>query len=373
MNTGNSAITLAKTYFVRYPLWSIATLLILMFASYWLFIASDRYVSEAHVVIQRTDLPSGQDIGLSGVISGVLGSGSSNDQLILKDYLQSADMLRLLDAKLKLRAHYSNRQHDMLSRLWRQEFEWFYQYYLERVVIYHDPETGILNIHAEAYDADTARQIVATLVEEGERFMNYQAQSLAKDQVQFLEQQLVTMKENLLKSRSILLAYQNKHGTISPMTNVETLTATLAQLEVKRIELDAQLTAMRAYLVANHPSISQMEQEKSAIEKQMAIEKSKLVSPAGNTMNARVEEYQRLQFEAGFMQEVYKTALAAVERGRIEAARTLKKMLVLQTPTVPEYPERPRRFYNTVVSIIMLLLLAGMLNLIMAIIQEHKD
>ena len=105
MNTGNSAITLVKTRFLKHPLWSVATLLILIFASYWLFIASDRYVSEAHVVIQRTDLPSGQDIGLSGVISGVLGSGSSNDQLILKDYLQSADMLRLLDAKLKISEH----------------------------------------------------------------------------------------------------------------------------------------------------------------------------------------------------------------------------------------------------------------------------
>lgn len=352
--------------------WTIVGFAICLLSGYWLLMASDRYVSEAHVVIQKTDLPSG-DVGLSGFISGMLGSGSSNDQLMLKDYLQSVDMLALLDARLKLREHYQDKQHDWVSRLWRTEMEWFHRYFLEQVTIYYDTENGVLQIRAEAYTPEMAKAITTMLVQEGEHFMNQQAQNLAKDQVQFLEQQLVTIKENLLKSRRDVLAYQNKNGTISPMTNVETLSGTLAQLEVKRIELDAELSAMRSYLVANHPSITQLEQQKAAIEKQMAIERDKLVSPGGHTMNAKVEEYQRLQFEAGFMQEVYKTALASVERGRIEAARTIKKMLVLQAPTTPEYPDSPRRFYNTLVSIIMVLLLAGIFTLIAAIIEEHKD
>lgn len=352
--------------------WTIIGVAICLLSGYWLLVASDRYISEAHVVIQKTDLPSG-DAGLSGFISGVLGGGSSNDQLILKDYLQSVDMLRLLDARLKLREHYQDKQHDLVSRLWRDEIEWFHRYFLKQVTIYYDTEGGILQIRTEAYSPEMAKAITTMLVQEGEHFMNLQAQNLAKDQVQFLEQQLVTIKDNLLKSRQNLLAYQNKNGTISPMVNVETLSTTVAQLEVKRIEIDAQLTAMRSYLVANHPMITQLEQQKAAIEKQMSIEREKLVSPGGHTMNAKVEEYQRLEFEAGFMQEVYKTALASVERGRIEAARTIKKMLVLQSPTTPEYPDSPRRFYNTIVSIVMVILLAGIFSLIVAIIEEHKD
>jgi capsular polysaccharide transport system permease protein len=61
-------------------------------AVYWLAIASDRYVSEAHVIIQRTDLPGGQQVDFSSLLGGA-GGGSRTDQLLLRDYLLSVDML----------------------------------------------------------------------------------------------------------------------------------------------------------------------------------------------------------------------------------------------------------------------------------------
>jgi capsular polysaccharide transport system permease protein len=70
---------------------------------------------------------------------------------------------------------------------------------------------------------------------------------------------------------------------------------------------------------------------------------------------------------------VYKTALSALERGRVEAARTIKKVAVLQTPTLPEYAEQPRRIYNAAAFALVAFLLAGIAHLIAAIIREHKD
>jgi len=76
-------------------------------AFYWLVIASDRYVSEAHIVIERTDMPSGgATMNLSNILSGQL-NGSRGDQLLMRDHLLSVDMLRKLDTALNLRAHYS--------------------------------------------------------------------------------------------------------------------------------------------------------------------------------------------------------------------------------------------------------------------------
>ena len=86
-----------------------------------------------------------------------------------------------------------------------------------------------------------------------------------------------------------------------------------------------------------------------------------------------LEEIQRLELEAGFAQELYKSALAALEQGRIEAVRTLKKVSVLQAPTLPEYPLQPRRVYNTVVTALLAVLLAGVLNLIIIIVRDHRD
>src|SRR5690606_17246753 len=79
---------------------------------YWLAIASDRYVSESHVIIQRTDLAGGQSLDLSTLLTGT-GTGSRADQLLLREHLLSIDMLKKLDAALNLRAHYSDNSHDL--------------------------------------------------------------------------------------------------------------------------------------------------------------------------------------------------------------------------------------------------------------------
>lgn len=340
---------------------------------YWVFFASDRYVSSAHLVVQKTDLPSGQGMDVSGMLAGVLGSNSSPDQHFLQDYLLSKDVLLKLDEKLKLREHYSDSHRDMFSRLWRTEIEWFHRYYLQHTEVYLDQSTGILNLSAQAYDAKTAYFIVENLVQEGELFMNGLAHSLAQDQVDFLEKEVKDIKTKALLARQNVIAYQNSHGLISPQANAESLITTLAMLESRRIELDTQRNALRSYLVPNHPSIVQLDQQIAAIQKQSELEKAKLAAPTGKALNSKIEEFQRLQFDALFEEEVYKTALSALERGRIEASRTIKKVVVIQRPTLPEYPEEPRRYYNFLVYSLFVFVFVGIVHLLVSIVQEHKD
>ncbi len=77
--------------------------------------------------------------------------------------------------------------------------------------------------------------------------------------------------------------------------------------------------------------------------------------------------------ESVFAQDLYKTGLVALEKGRLEAIRTIKKVSVLQTPSRPELALEPRRFYNTLVFILVALLLAGITHLLAAIVRDHKD
>ncbi len=90
-------------------------------------------------------------------------------------------------------------------------------------------------------------------------------------------------------------------------------------------------------------------------------------------MNRTVEEFQRLQMNAAFAQDVYKTSLVALEKGRVEATRTLKKVSVLLSPDEPQLSLEPRRLYNTIVFMLAILLIAGILHLLAAIIRDHKD
>ena len=342
-------------------------------AVYWVFIASDRYVSEAHVIIQRTDFAGGPNLDFSSLLGGA--NGGRADQLLLRSHLLSVDMLKKLDAALHLRAHYADPQRDPLSRMWDKDapIEQFHKHYLERVSVELDEYAGVLMVKAEGFDPQTAHAIATELVQEGERFMNQMAHTLAQTQVAFLVTQVTDMNARAMQARQAVLGFQNKNGLVSPQATAENISGIVAKLEAQRTELETQRSALQSYLVPSHPSIVQIDQQIAAVGKQLAQEQARLTSPRGKTLNLAVEEFQRLEMQAAFTQDVYKTALVALEKGRIEATRTIKKVSVLQAPTVPEYPLQPRRLYNTLVFALVAMLLAGVAHLLAAIVRDHTD
>jgi capsular polysaccharide transport system permease protein len=343
-------------------------------ALYWILIASDRYVSEAHIVIQHTDLTGGQSADVASLLGGI-GGVNRADQLLLRDHLLSVDMLRKLDAKLNLRSHYSDWSHDFLSRMWFENasIEKFHDYYLSRVSVELDDYSGILVIKVQAYDPEIAHGITAMLVAEGEQFMNTISHDLAQEQVDFLEKQVAKMGERTIESRRGVLRFQNENGLLSPQGTAENIAGIVNDLESKLAELRTRRAAMLGYLMPNSPDLKEIAFQIAAVEKQINKERIRLTGPNGNALNRKVEEFHRLQLNAEFAQDIYKTTLMALEKGRVEATRTLKKVSVLQTPSKPQYPLEPRRIYNSIVSMLVALFVAGIIHLLAAIIRDHKD
>jgi capsular polysaccharide transport system permease protein len=345
---------------------------ILAAAIYWGVIASDRYVSEANVIVDRTDLGGVQTMDFAGIFSGTRGT---DDLFFLRDHLLSVDMLEKLDAKLNLRSHYSDSKRDILSRMWFEDasIEFFHRHYLARVSIEVDSHAGVLRISCHAYSPEMAHSIVKLLVKEGEKFMNEMWHRIAREQVAFLEEQVAEINRRLMKARQALVDFQNANGIASPQRALETIGAIISRMEGQISELKGKREAMLGYLSPKAPDVTDINIQIAALEKQVALEKAQLASPAGQALNRTLEEYQRLEMEAGFVQTVYNTALGALEKGRIETTRTLKKVSTLQSPTIPHYPMEPRRIYNIFLFALSMVVLSGIIHLIAAIIREHKD
>ena len=356
----------------KHPLLVVSVLVIALAIVYWGLLASDRFVSETHVVVDRTDLQPSAGMDFASLVTG---GRSNHDMLLLRDHLRSIDILQKLESRLKLRAHYSDKQRDLLSRMWFRDAsqEFFHQHYLSRTSIEVDELAGILRIRAQAYDAITAQAIANTLISEGEAFMNEMAHRLAREQVSFLEQQVSKSGDQALQARRSLIEYQNKTGLISPQAKAESLVAIAGRMEAQISELKARRAAMLGYLSPQAPDVAQLNLQIAALERQLVEDQGRLASPKGGILNKQVEEYQRLEFGATFAQDVYRTSLVALERGRVEAGRTLKKVSVVQSPTLAEYPLEPRRVYNIVVFALTVLALAGIAHLLAAIVRDHQD
>ncbi|KAF7956282.1 hypothetical protein AWV80_38410 [Cupriavidus sp. UYMU48A] len=241
------------------------------------------------------------------------------------------------------------------------------------MTVTYDDYSQILIVRAQAYSPDKAHAIADAMVRHGEQYMNQLDNQLAREQVEFVDAQIVGMRNRMQEARRDVLQYQNKHGLVSPKLTVESVSAVVAQLEQTRADLLARKQAMAGYLTANAPDMVQIVTEIDAVARQIGEQNARLASASNGGLNVLAEQQEQLESKAAMAESVYKAALAALERQRIEAVRKMKSVQILQNATLPDYPMEPRRIYNVTLSAIVVGLVTLILCLLIAIVRDHRD
>lgn len=359
-----------KQFIKSQPHWAAALFAILLVSLYWFLWAEDRYLSRATVVLESPQIAQ-PDISFSSILTGASGD---KDLLLLREYLLSVDMLKEVEEELDFRGHYSENG-DFFARLGDAEapIEDLHQYYLRRVTVEMDEYAGVLNVEVQAYTPEFAHQMVQLLLEAGEAHMNDMGQRLAFEQVEFLEEQLRRLEDRLDEARADLLAFQNKEGLVSPTSTVESINQVVATLEGELARIQAQRKALSSYQSVQSADMRRVQSEIDALREQIEKQRDRLAQATGESLNRISSQYETLELKAQFAQETYSSALAALENTRLEAARKLKQVSVLQSPLFPEYATKPDRLYNATVFAIVTLFLALIASMMILIIRDHRD
>lgn len=352
--------------------WITALALTVIVGLYWHFWATDRYVSSATVVLESPQIAP-PELSFSSLLGGGAG-GNTQDLLMLREYLRSVDMLREVTDALPFRAHYSQNG-DVFSRLGEADapIETLHDYYLKRVSVEMDDYAGVLNISVQAFEPAFARRLAELLLEAGERHMNDMGQRLAEEQVRFLEDQVERVRGRLSEARDALLAFQNEEGLVSPTKTVESLNRVVGTLEGELARLEAREKAIASYQSDQSAEMIRVRSEIQALREQVQVERDRLARAAGNSLNEVSAQYRTLELRAEFAQQTYSSALAALENTRIEAARKLKQVSVLQSPILPEYSTKPERGRNTLIVALLALIGAVIAHMLILIIRDHRD
>lgn len=358
-------------FFRKSPQWAIALIAIVLVSFYWFVWAQERYVSRATVVLESPQVAT-PEFSLSSLMGG--GAGNTADLLLLREHLLSVDMLRLLDEQLGFRQHYSEHG-DFFAKLRNPDvpIEELHKYYLRRVDIELDEYAGVLNIQVQGYTPEFAHELASLLLDAGESHMNAMGHRLADEQVHFLERQMVNLEERFRETRSQLLEFQNEYGLVSPTATVESINQVVATLEGDLARFQAQRNALSSFQSTQSAELRQVERNITALRDQIEEQRDRLAQATGNSLNRVSSEYQTLELQAQFAQETYSNALAVLENTRLEAARQLKQVSVLQSPLMPEYPTEPNRLYNSSVFAIITIFLAFILSMIIMIVKDHRD
>lgn len=340
---------------------------------YYTFVAADRYVSNVSLSVKSTD--GGSPISLSGIESLVgVASSSTEDIKLLQEYIKSFDMLQKLDEKINLRSLYEKQKIDLFFRIYSSTSkESYLKYYRDRIHILFDDTTGLLNVAVEGFSPEDARNISAAILEECERFINEISHNIAREQLRFAQGELESAKQKYKDAKNELLAFQNEYGVFDPQSLAKTKAGFITEIELQISKKETELNTMRSYLNDNAPEIAALKAELRAHKEQLEKEKRKVASNASqDKLNDVVAQFEALYLNLSFAEDVYKTAITAVETTRIEIGRKAKQVVVIQSPYVPDSAAYPNKMYNIITIFVILTLIFGVVRLVRAIIDEHR-
>ncbi len=346
---------------------------LLLAAAYFGIVAEDRYVSESIVTVRQADQSHSSFSGLSTLLGGVTGA-SHEDVVYLRRYVLSADMLGRLDQQLGLRKYFEHATHDPLQQLPANATrEDFLEYFQNHIELLYDDSSSMLTLKVQAFDPQFAQKLNRAIVAESERFVNSYSRHIAGEQLSFAERELNRMEGRLTDAKKSVLSFQAQHKVLDPMAQAQAAGAVDSQLRATLVKLEAEEKGLLAYLNEDSFQVASLRNQISAIRAQIQQERASATSgPDSLRVNALAAEYHGLMQNVAFAEGTYKLALTAVEAARMEATRKLKGMVTIQSPTLPERAEYPRRIYNLATLLVVTALLYAIVTLILATIREHQ-
>lgn len=340
---------------------------------YYTLVASDRYTSESIVAVKSAVVSS----SAGGPISVGSGGGllSWEDTLYLLDYVHSGSLARELDAGLKLRQHFEQPRIDVFYRLWPSaSVEDWVDYYRNRVELEFNDVNGLLTIRTQGFDAETAQKLNRAILDSSERFVNDFSHRVAAEQVKFSQGEIQVASARLQAAKAKLIAFQTANKILDPVAQSAAAGVLTAELQATVSRLEADLKNKLSFMQPDAPQVVTLRDQIAANRAQLEAEKARTTSSTtGDKLGALNAQYQELLLQSLFAEDAYKSANAALEAARIEAARKLKSLVIVEPPTLAETADYPRRIYNLLTLLAVCVIAYAVIRLIVATIQEHQD
>ena len=339
---------------------------------YYLLWASPMYVSQTRFAILSADSSGG---GLD-IASALLRSSSSTgaDAHIVVEYIQSLDIIHDIDKELGVDLHFSDKGHDVFSRLTNNPTQdEQLRYWKWAVIPALDQDTGIITLETKAYSPEMAQKIAAAVLARSEALVNTMNLRAREDAVSLAQSEVQRAEARVRKAQEAMRNFRDAHTLLDPRVTAAGLQGVVTELEGEAVKLRAQLAEAQSFMRSSAPATKALQTRLKAVESQLDQEKQRLAglrSPEGN-LNAVVGEYEDLTIEAEFAQKQLVTAMSALESARVHEVAKSRYVVAFQQPTLPDESLYPRPFLFTAYVFVGALLLLGLGSLITASIREH--
>jgi capsular polysaccharide transport system permease protein len=346
--------------------------------------ASDQYASQVSFAVRSLDstLPSPVMDLLGGAADSTAG-----DSEMLFEYLQSQPLVQVIDGQVDLEKIYNRPGADPVFRLGEdQPIEDIVWYWNQAVTVSYDSSSGIIYVEARAFDPDDAQAVAQAVLQESDRLINDLSTKARNDAVEFALVDLREAEARVRDARRALQEFRMTERSVDVTQDIAQAMALIGQLKGQRAALQADYDSRRAMLGAESPALTALRNQMESLDAQIAAEQARIAArspsgetpaqgeeaPQGGSLTSAAGAQEELMVDLTFAENMYTSALAAVETARAEARRAQRYLATHIAPTHSEEAEYPDRLMWSFAITFLLLLVWAIALLIASSIRDRN-
>ncbi len=336
-------------------------------------IATDRYVSEAQIVVRRATEPAPTG-GLASFLK-TTGLAVGNDEAsTVQAYILSRDAVNSLGERFPIKRYFDMPKADFLARwpslMYGRSEEEFYRYYKTMVSAVPNRETGVLTISVEAFEPASARQMTAALLELAEAMINRLNSRIQHDAIRTASDEVARSEDALIASQVALTRFRNRELLLDPQRNAILLTELIGKLNTELAGITAQIEQLRQGAPSS-PQLAPLMAHASSLEQQITLQRDQ-VAASGTGLADKVAQYERLTLQQQFATRRLASSVAGLTVSQNDARRQQIFLQRVVEPNLPDKSTMPRRLVNSATVFGWSLLFYLVFWLVISGVREHS-
>jgi capsule polysaccharide export protein KpsE/RkpR len=225
----------------------------------------------------------------------------------------------------------------------------------EQTTIVEDKKSGIISIAVMDRDRYRARDLAEANVEELDKLVNRESTSSARRERIFLEERIKSVKSDLDASSRALSQFSSRNATMDPQKQGEATVEAAGKLQGELIAAESELSGLKAQYTDDNMRVRGVRARVGELQSQLrkmsgvgdnvngADLKADQLLPSVRKLPLLGLTYYDLYRQVAMQDTIYQTLTKQYELAKVQEAKEIPRVKVLDEPDVPERKSSPHR------------------------------
>lgn len=335
---------------------------------YFAFVATPSYATKSEFIVQQAETTT-----MSAGLLGGTSLATSQDSIVVQDFLMSREAMLLLDSDHGYRAHFSDPSIDMLQRVEDgASNEALYKHYKNNVSIGYDPTEGVIRMEVSAMSPEMSQVFSEALIGYAEDRVDRGTERKRATQMRDARSTFDEAETKMVQAQERVLALQGQLGVLDPATETAGLMNQINTFEIQLSEKRLQLQQLLDNNRPNQARVAGVEGDIARLEEIIAEFRAQLtVEGTGASMASMTAQLSMAEVDLETRTMMMQEALQQLEAARIEANRQVRFLSVGVSPVPPDEATYPKVFENTLVALLIFAGIYLLISVTVAVLREQ--